>query len=224
MEKNFPPYQKLDMDRWPRREHYYYYRQKLQCGYTVTVRLDVTETLAFSRREGLRFYGCFLYAAAKTVNETEEMRLMVGPDGVPGLWETVHVNFTVFHQEDKTFSNLWTEYRPDFREFYQDFETVVTTYGDCRGVEGRPGKPANFFCISAVPWLDYTGYSADVPGEHALFPVIAYGKYREEAGRYTLPLSMTISHAAADGYHTAMFFRSLQENLDAFGRGIQKPD
>ena len=77
MEKNFPPYQKLDMDRWPRREHYYYYRQKLQCGYTVTVRLDVTETLAFSRREGLRFYGCFLYAAAKTVNETEEMRLMV---------------------------------------------------------------------------------------------------------------------------------------------------
>ena len=53
-------------------------------------------------------------------------------------------------------------------------------------------------------------------GEPALFPIIDFGKYTEQEGRYTLPVAVTISHAAADGYHTSLFFKKLQENLDAF--------
>ena len=30
----------------------------------------------------------------------------------------------------------------------------------------------------------------------------------------TLPASLTISHAAADGYHSSLFFHQLQENLN----------
>ena len=53
-------------------------------------------------------------------------------------------------------------------------------------------------------------------GEPALFPIIDFGKYTEQEGRYTLPVAVTISHAAADGYHTSLFFKRLQEELDAF--------
>ena len=120
MEQQLPSYRKIDMDAWPRREHYRYYREFLKCGYSVTARLDVTAAVAFARHRKKHFYGCFLYAAAKTVNEMDEMRMMVGPDGQPGIWERSHVNFTVFHEDDKTFSDLWTEYRPEFPDFYHD--------------------------------------------------------------------------------------------------------
>ena len=38
----------------------------------------------------------------------------------------------------------------------------------------------------------------------------------EEEGRRKLSAALTISHAAADGYHASMFFERLQEVLDEF--------
>ena len=216
MHNEFPPYRAIDPETWPRREHYNYYRQFLKCGYSLTARLDVTAAVDFARRKERRFYGCFLYAAARAVNSMDEMKMMTTPDGAPGVWETVHLNFTVFHEDDKTFSDLWTEYRPDFGDFYQEWERVTAVDCDNHGVKGRPGQPANFCCISCVPWLDYTGYSTHTPGEPALFPIITFGKYSEAAGRLTLPATVTIAHAAADGYHTARLFRRIQEELDGF--------
>lgn len=215
MEQQLPKYQKIDMSTWPRREHFAYYRDSLKCGYTLTVRIDVTNIVKYAKEHKKRFYGCFIYAAAKTVNEMDSMRMVALPDGEAGIWEVSHPNFTVFHKDDETFSDLWTEYKPDFDDFYQEFERVTATYGENHGIKGRPDQPANFFCISCVPWLDFSGYSTHHVGAPALFPIITFGKYTEADERYTLPVAVTISHASADGYHTSMFFKKLQENLDS---------
>lgn len=216
MENHLPAYRKIDVETWPRREHFQYYRTALPCGYSLTARVDVTEALAFARKTGKRFYGCLLYAAARTVNEMDEMKMMVTPEGDPGIWEAVHPNFTVFHEDDKTFSDLWTEYRPEFPDFYQGFSQTLARYGDCHGIKGRPGQPANFFCISCVPWLDYTGYATHTAGAPALFPILTFGRYTQAEGRSTLPVTLTIAHAAADGYHVGVFFQKLEERLQAF--------
>lgn len=216
MERKFPQYKKIDMDNWPRQEHFQYYRNIVKCGYSLTARIDVTRLVKFARTQGVRFYGCFLFAAARTVNGMDEMKMMLGPDGAPGVWKTVHPNFTVFHQDDKTFSDLWTEYQDGFSEFYQEFEEVLRRYGSNHGVKARPDQPTNFFCVSCVPWLEYTGFATHSVGEPALFPIITFGRYRQEGERYALPVTLTISHAAADGYHTSQFFQRLQENIDQF--------
>ena len=65
--------------------------------------------------------------------------------------------------------------------------------------------------------MDYTGYASYVAGTPSLFPIITFGKYTEENGKYTLPVTLTISHAAADGYHASRFFHRLEENLRGFG-------
>lgn len=216
MENRLPNYRKIDLERWPRREHFQYYRSTVKCGYSLTARLDVTQVVELAREKGLHFYGCFIYAAARTVNGMDEMRMMLSPDGTPGIWEQVHPNFTVFHEDDKTFSDLWTEYHSSFQKFYQRFEQILETYGGNHGVKARTGQPANFFCISCVPWLDYTSFATQSVGDPALFPIVTFGKYTKEQGKYTLPVTLTISHAAADGYHTAQFFKRLQEVLDHF--------
>lgn len=211
-----PKYRKIDMETWPRREHFEYYRNTLQCSYSLTARIDVTNVLRYAREKEIRIYGCLIYAAAKTVNSMDSMRMMLPLEGGAGVWEVSHPSFTIFHKDDETFSDIWTEYMPEFKDFYENYERVMEEFGNYHGIKARKDQPANFFCVSCSPWLDYIGYSTQAVGEPALFPIILFGKYTESEGRYHLPVTITISHAAADGYHTSMFFKKLQENLDSF--------
>ena len=142
--------------------------------------------------------------------------MAVDGEGRPGYHDVLHPVYTVFHKDDRTFSDLWTEHDEDFAVFYRRFLSDVEVYGSTHGIKANPGQPGNFYCISAVPWLDFTGYNAAVAGggKPALFPVITYGKITEENGRETLPIALNIAHAAADGWHVAAFFRDLQDLLD----------
>ena len=209
-------YKLIDLERWPRREHFQYYREKLKCGYSLTGRVDVTALIKYAREKELKKFPCFMYVICRSVNELDEMKMMVTPEGMPGIWEEVHPNFTVFHPEDETFTDLWMEYYPSLPEFYHSFQETIARFGNCRGIKGRPGQPPNFFCVSCVPWMDYTGYASHSVGEPALFPIVTFGKYTLSEGRYTMPVTVTISHAAADGYHTCKLFQKLQEILDEF--------
>lgn len=205
----------IDLATWPRREHFHYYRNILPCGYSVTVRLDVTRFTAMLAEKGLKFYPSFIWCVSHNILSHPAFRMGVDQEGNPGTHDVMHPNYTVFHEDDHTFSDLWSEHDEDFARFYQQFLEDVATYGDNRGIKARPGQPGNFYCISCVPWLDFTGYSAVVPGgQPNIFPVITYGKATEEAGRVTLPMAINISHAAADGWHTAEFVNDLQALLD----------
>ena len=205
----------IDLATWPRREHFHYYRNILPCGYSVTVRLDVTRFTAMLAEKGLKFYPSFIWCVSHNILSHPAFRMGVDQEGNPGTHDVMHPNYTVFHPDDHTFSDLWSEHDEDFARFYQRFLEDVAAYGDNRGIKARPSQPGNFYCISCVPWLDFTGYSAVVPGgQPNIFPVITYGKATEEAGKVTLPMAINISHAAADGWHTAEFVNDLQALLD----------
>lgn len=79
--------------------------------------------------------------------------------GNPGYYSFMNPNFTVFHQEDHTFSDLWSDFSGDFHAFYRNVTEDMERYGDCRGIKPKSGQPRNFFCISCVPWCSYSAYS-----------------------------------------------------------------
>ena len=205
----------IDLSTWPRREHFHYYRNQLPCGYSVTVQLDVTRFRAMLERKGLKFYPSFIWCVSHTILSHPAFRMGVDSEGQPGTYDRMHPNYTVFHEDDHTFSDLWTENNESFPVFYQAFLSDVATYGTRHGMKARAGQPANFYCISCVPWLSFTGYASTVPGgQPNLFPVITYGKAAEHQGTWTMPFAVNISHAAADGWHTAQFLNDLQALLD----------
>ena len=207
----------IDKETWPRREHFDYYRTFLPCGYSVTVRLDMTNFHAMTRAQGLKLYPSLIWCVSHTLLSHPACRMGVDGDGNPGCHDVLHPNYTVFHEDDHTFSDLWTEHDEDFAAFYRSFLSDVETYGSNHGIKAKPGQPANFYCISSAPWLDFTGYSAAVSGDRlpALFPVITCGKIVAENGRETMAFAWNIYHAAADGWHTAAFLKDLQDLLDA---------
>lgn len=105
----------------------------------------------------------------------------------------------------------------DFDTFYRNLVADAEQYHDKKGIKVKEGQPANFFCISCVPWLDYTAYCpVNYGGAPNLFPLLTFGKYTEADGAFTLPLTLTISHACMDGYHLSLFFHTLQQQLNCF--------
>lgn len=206
----------IDLATWPRREHFNYYRTILPVGYTVTVRLDVTRFRAMLKEQGLKFYPSFIWCVSHNILSHPAFRMAVDKEGNPGTHDVLHPNYTIFHEDDHTFSDIWTEHSEDFATFYRSVQEDIAAYGQNHGIKAKAGQPWNFYCISCAPWLDFSAYSSHVAGGGLpnLFPVITYGKAVEENGRETLPMAINIAHAAADGWHTSEFVRTLQELLD----------
>lgn len=205
----------IDMDKWERREHFEYYRTKIVCGYSLTVELDVTEFKKQVDINGLRFYPVFVYCVSKIVNSMKEFRMAADENGLPGYFDVSNPSMTIFHDDDHTFSDMWTEYYPDFKTFYANTIHNMEKYKNNKGIKARNGQPPNFFCVSCVPWLNYSSYTTSTPGGMPnLFPIITFGKFTCDNDTYKMPITLNISHASADGYHASMFFNNLQKLID----------
>lgn len=207
-----------DRETWARSSHFDYYTKGfVKSVNSVTVQLDMTHFLSAVKAQGLKFFPAFTALTGQVIARIPEMCTNVDENGNPGYYSYLHPNFTIFHEDDHTFSDVWSEYDTDFDRFYHNLLTDAKACKNKKGIKAKEGQPQNFFCISCVPWLDYTGYcSVNYGGSPNLFPLITFGKYTEENGKYTLPFTLTISHACMDGYHLSVFFDALQAKLNQF--------
>lgn len=201
----------IDMESWERAEHYQYYRNIIKARYTLSINVDITNLLPQVKGRNLKFYPVFIHILMQVVNQTREFCMALDHEGRLGYYDMCHPSYTIFHNDDKTFSDIWTEYNPKFDEFYQAAAGDMETYKDVKGVKAKPGKPDNFCPISCVPWLSFTSYASDTYAEsNMLFPVLLMGRYFEENGKTLMPLAVSVNHAVADGYHTCKFLNDVQ--------------
>lgn len=207
-----------DRTTWPRSAHFDYYTKGfVKSVNSMTIRLDVTHFLTETKKRGLKFFPAFSALTGQLIASMPEMCTNVDKEGNPGYFSYLNPNFTIFHEDDKTFSDVWSQYDADFDAFYNNLLTDAEAYKDKKGIKVKEEQPMNFFCISCVPWLDYAAYCpVNYGGSPNLFPLITFGKYTEKNGKFTLPFTLTISHACMDGYHLSKFFNDLQEKLNQF--------
>lgn len=128
--------------------------------------------------------------------------------------------YTIFHEDDKTFSDCWTGYSDDFETFYREITEDMEKGQEKRGIKVKAGQPANFYCISCVPWAAFTAFGSRTVNSTELmyFPIITMGKYEKSGEQILMPVNLMIAHAVADGYHAGMFFQRLQEAVDRLSR------
>lgn len=212
----------IDMKTWPRREHYRYYSEKIRTSYQLNVELDVTELVRLCRKTGRRFYPAMIYAIMGAVNGTwegsEAFRMALDPEGRLGYYDVCHPSYTIFHEDDKTFSDIWTAYDPDFERFYEAATADMDTYKNVKGIKAKPGRPDAYTPVSCVPWIHFSGIAHDTPGPGTMyFPVITFGRYDADGTKYLLPISLFVNHAVADGYHSSMLMREIQDLCSGCG-------
>ncbi|MBV4418454.1 chloramphenicol acetyltransferase [Clostridium tyrobutyricum] len=205
-------FKKIDMNTWPRREHFNYYINNIKCKYNLTSNIEITNLLFEIKKRNLRFYPSFIYVVSKAINHNMEFRMSYDNEGKLGYWKYTNPVYTLFHEDDKTFSDIWTYYNEDFSIFYADCVKDLETYKDVKGIKAKPNQPENFFPVSALPWLSFTGCSnISLNESKMLFPVITFGKYFKQDKKVFIPFSIMVNHAAADGYHTSKLINDIQD-------------
>ncbi|MDD6209035.1 MAG: CatA-like O-acetyltransferase [Bacteroidales bacterium] len=208
-----PIFHVIDRKSWERNIHFDYYYNQIKCKYNLNANIDVTELVEFQKGHGLKFFPVMLYVIMKAVNWNKEFRMGFNDEGELGYWNEVVPCYTLFHDESKIFTDIWSEYNNDFEIFYKTVLNDMQTYGNVTGViKARPDQPKNFCSVSCLPWLSFTGFAQDTYTETSfLFPLIMFGKYFEQGRRILLPFSVFVSHAVADGYHTCKLINDVQE-------------
>ena len=214
MKSNLPMFTPIDRETWSRTPYYDYYRTQLQTKYTVSIKIDITVLVATYKSKGYKFFPTFLYVIMRALNNSEALRTCIH-EGQLGVWNFLSPQFTLFHEDDKTFSDLWSVYHEDFQTFHQAIVQDIEQYKNVKGIKVKPGLPANFVPISCVPWISFESISQDTSHDtDFLKPIIRFGKFYHDQDRVLIPLSVYVNHAIADGYHTSMFLNDIQQIAD----------
>lgn len=213
----------LKLEEWSRGEHFYYFSKMEPTGYSLTVDVDITEMLQVLKRHKLKFYPAYLWLVTKVLNEQIAFKV-AERDGVVGYYDVLTPLYAIFHDDDKTFSLMWTAYDDDFALFYRQFLEDREQFGANHGILAKKDciPPENAYTISAVPWVSFRHFAVhSYQNKSYYFPSVEAGRFGECDGRILLPLSLTFHHAATDGYHVKEFLDTLQWEAAAFEKYLQ---
>ena len=220
--KKGPCFTPVDLRTWPRGQVFYYFSKMAPTGYSITADLDVTNMRASLKQAGMKFYPAYLWLVTRTLNRQQEFKI-AEKDGQIGYYDTLTPLYAVFHDDDKTFSLMWTEYDDDFKSFYRSYLENNTRYGGNHGILAQAGRipPPNAYTVSCVPWISFRHFAVHTyENKTYFFPSVEAGRFFEESGRTMMPLSITCHHASTDGYHVSRFLETLQSEADLFQQYI----
>ncbi len=203
----FTPY---DFNTWERAPLFQHFVKDLRCVMSMTVEMNVTGFLQAIRQRGYKFYPAMLWVVSSAVNSREELRAGYDAQGNVGLWDMVSPYYAHFYPREERFVKLVTEYVPSCAAFCRAFSRDMERYRDLRWFDLQP--PPNVFDVSCLPWTHYQSFDMHIFDQGIyLAPVITWGRFAEGAdGHITMPLSLNIHHAVADGYHLCRFFADVQ--------------
>lgn len=205
-----------DLKTCNRVQTFMYFSKMAPTGYSLTVKVDVTKFKNTLKEKGLRFYPAYIWLMTRNFNKQKEFKMAVKDDKV-GYYDTLTPFYAVFHDDDKTFSMIWTEYSDSFSEFYSRFIENEKKYGANHGFLARPDiPPENAYTVSCMPWVSFEHFAVhSYENKPYFFPSAEAGKYHTENGKLVMPVSITCHHAATDGYHVKTFFEELQREMDS---------
>lgn len=207
-------FQLIDRENWNRKPYFEHYL-KLDCNYSVTANIEITTLLGHLRKKEVKFYPALIYIFSKTINALKAFRTCFRADGKLGYWEILNPSYTIFHQDDQTFSSIWTDYSDDFQIFYQNYLQDMDRFAGIKGLDVKENLPENTFHLSNVPWVSFTSLNLNIKHDSPyLLPILTCGKYFYENNRTLLPVSLQVHHGVCDGYHIGAFMEKVQQLAD----------
>ena len=208
-------YRSIDLERWPRREHFAYFSAMADPYVGVTAEVDITEFLSACRRAELPFFLSFLYCAGRAANAVPQLRQRVW-EGRPVEFAACDTSHTVL-RGDGTYSYCRLNCMRPFEEFLptaRRAQEEAKAHGDLDDGEDA----LSLLFISTLPWVDYTDLRQPVPTPADSNPRVTWGKYVTRGERTTMPVTLLVNHALVDGAHMGQFFAALEGEMDRFAQ------
>ena len=161
----------------------------------------------------LPFFLSFLYAVTRAANAVPQLRRRILEDGTVVEFDWCQPSYTAM-KPDGVYVYCTVEGDLPYDAFIalgQRRQREVLE----RGTLTEDGDARSFFFVSSLPWLHYSQLEHPMVSPDDSNPRISWGKYVTANGRTTLPVSLFVNHALADGLHISRFFRNLETELAA---------
>ena len=203
---------KIDMETWERRAVFDFFRAFTEPYHGVCLRVDCTATYRYAKEHRLSVFLSMLHRSLVAAQQVENFRTRI-VDGSAWIFDEIDGGSAV-GRPNGTIGFAYYPYRAGIAEFVQEASVEVERVRQRNDLERRP--EVNLIRYSTLPWLDFTSLShaRDMSREDSA-PRITFGKMTEADGRRTMPVSIHVHHALADGLHVAQFVEQFQKMLDA---------
>jgi len=202
----------LDLDTWPRRDHFHFFSRFEEPFFGVCVDIDCTMAYQRAKAMDTSFFLYYLHGSLVAANQTMPFRYRIH-NGQVWVYDQVNASPTI-NRPDHTFGFAYMDYHANYRTFEaqsrMEMERVRQSTGLVPAVSGE-----NVIHYSSLPWLGFTALS------HARSfsfpdscPKISFGKMKEQNGKKIMPVSVHVHHGLMDGYHVAQFVQAFQEQMN----------
>jgi chloramphenicol O-acetyltransferase type A len=202
--------QNLDIENWPRRDHFKFFSQFEEPFFGVCVEVDCLKAYENAKLNNQSFFLKYLYASLLAANQVEPFKYRISEEEV-WIYDQVNASPTI-NRPDGTFGFAYMEFFEDFTEFSAGARLEIERVQNSTGlVPADSGQ--NVIHYSSVPWLNFTAIShARSFSFKDSCPKITFGKLSENK---RMPVSVHVHHALMDGFHVGQFVETFQDILNA---------
>ncbi len=207
-------YEKLDIEHWPRKAQFDYFKDYQQPYCNVCTEVDVSKLVSYCKEKNISFTQTSIFAVLRACNQTKEFRYRFEKDGV-ALYQKVDGRLLILN-EDESLSFCHLDYNSDFVTYYEQALKVVTKAKKNKSSfapQIKRRKDVIHFSVS--PWMYLTSVSHPRNNNKGDIPKIVLARYVTRENRIMMPLSVEIHHALMDGYHICKMVKEVQNCLNA---------
>ena len=203
----------LDLERWPRRDAFEYFRGFDKPYFNVCTRLDVARLKqAVADRRVVSLSLAYHFIALRLANQIEAFRYRLD-GGRVRVHPVVHGSTTVL-RNDGSFGFADLDYDADFAAFAaRAAAAMAATRAGRLPFEPKPDDSARIH-FTTLPWLHFTSFShARNWGREDSVPKLAFGRIDSDGAHAWMPLSVEVHHALMDGLHVGQFVQGFEAAL-----------
>ena len=198
----------IDIQTWPRREHFKVFNTFDYPHFSLCANVDLTAFYPFVKQRGISFTVAVVYVLARAANAIPEFRYRIR-EGKVVEHEIVHPSATILTEND-LFSFCTFDYIEDFSEFAAKAAERIAHVKENLTLEDGPEQD-DLLYMTAIPWVSFTSFMHPLrlhPADSV--PRFAWGKFFKEGESLKMPLSVQGHHALMDGIHVGRYCAEVQ--------------
>lgn len=204
----------IDLNTWPRREHFHFFRRADIPFYNVNFQLDITGLKEACKARSVSLNNTLMSICLLAMNEVDNFRYRVRGDGVI-LHGQLHPSFAHLRGEEELFRIVTLDFIKDLPQFDLAVKDAVQQsqgYFDFTALGDRD----DFVFFSSMPWVSFTSidHTINLQKDDGI-PRVTWGKFFDENGRTVLPVNLRVNHMFVDGLHVGRLIEAIDTNIAA---------
>ena len=202
----------IDLQTWERSALFHLFSEFDEPFHGVCLRIDCTESFRFAKQSRVSVFLTLVHRALIAAHQVENFTTRI-VDNAVWRYPTIHGGSAV-GRPNGTIGFGHYPYQPELLPFVREASAELERVKSRTDLVRHAGE--DLIRFSVLPWFDFTSIShARSFSRRNSAPMITFGKITEAGDRCTMPVSIHVHHALADGLHVAQFVEQFERYLAA---------